>query len=64
MSTSDDWSPGSWRKLPIKQQASYPDLDKLENALDDGKYRLLPMILQVLSWKKFAYHHHNDISGI
>ena len=23
------WSPSSWREFPIKQQPTYPDLDKL-----------------------------------
>ena len=28
-----DWSPGSWRDRPIKQQPAWPDLDDLERAL-------------------------------
>ena len=29
-----EWSPGSWRSFPIKQQPNYPDLAKLKDVED------------------------------
>ena len=43
MATPSDWSPSSWRALPIKQQPSYPDAAALEAALDDIR-RLPPLV--------------------
>lgn len=33
-SSADGWTPTSWRKLPIKQQAQYPDAAALNKVHD------------------------------
>ena len=38
-----DWSPGSWRALPARQQPSYPDASALEGVLE--RLRVLPPLV-------------------
>jgi len=43
MASSEEWSPSSWKDLPIKQQAHYPDQAEFEKAVD--KIKTLPPII-------------------
>ncbi|KAK4525724.1 hypothetical protein GAYE_SCF16G3633 [Galdieria yellowstonensis] len=42
-SSSNKWSPGSWRNMPIKQVPEYPDKDHLE-AVENRLRKALPLV--------------------
>lgn len=38
---SGEWSPGSWRRFPVKQQAPFPDASALDSVRAKRKRRVL-----------------------